>query len=233
MTEAEIEKLLSNFEAQIEQIHQGNYPDWKNFFRDALLLDGEYFPEHGASSSLSDELLSVYELLEVEGLFTEDGFIEEISKILSTDVHFICFLFSCDFESQISTSNTSKFVMATLNLESPFYCEGCLMNRWWGYPLVYLADSSNIQAEDLRKLFDAGKMSSNELDKDALFCVLAHNPRTPRDILEFLATQNRSATLLENEDCEFNSHDNPEHSNISYWAKRNLALLDTLDKVDR
>ena len=79
MAEAEVEKLLADFETQIEQIHLGNYPNWEKFFRDALVLENEYFQEHGASSALSDELLSVYELLEVQGLFSDDGFIEEIS----------------------------------------------------------------------------------------------------------------------------------------------------------
>jgi hypothetical protein len=226
MTETEIEKLLADFEAQIEQIHLGKYPNWEKFFSDALVLENEYFQEHGASSALSDELLSVYELLEVEGLFSDDGFIEEISKIVSTDIHFICFLFACSYESQISTSNTSKLVTATINLES-LDCEGCSINRWWGNPLAYLADSTNIQEEDLKKVFEASKISLGELDKDVAFCALAHNPRTPRDILEFLATQNRRAILLENEDCQFYSPDNPESSNISYWAKERLATGST------
>ena len=99
---AEILKTFELFKEQIELIHKGKLPIWTEFFALVKQLDDEYFSSHGESTSLADELFSVYELDNNESIYSDDNFMIEILKILSDNIHLLCFLLNSGYESEIS-----------------------------------------------------------------------------------------------------------------------------------
>jgi hypothetical protein len=223
--------LKESFEDLIGQIHDGQFPDWVKFFQDARQLEQEYFSAHGESTALSDELMSVYELMEVGALYTDGAFLSEITKILSEDEHFLCFLLNSGYETELSADVLTGFLEAMCLKEDPLDCYGCGTNRWWGNPLAYLAVNPNSTGDALRKIFEIVKDNKYEFAVDIVLCSLAQNRNTPKDILEFLATQDRNSILAEDEQCPFYDPDNKEVSNIAYWAKKRLQNLGKAQKT--
>lgn len=215
--------LKESFEDRVGLIHEGEYPDWVEFFEDARKLEKEYFNEHGESTALSDELMSVYELVEVGDLYQDRGFLGEITKILSEDVHFLCFTLNSGYQSEIAPEVISGFLDVILKTDDPLDCYGCSMNQWWGNPLAYLAVNSNSRGDVLRKIFEIVRDNKYEFAVDIVLCSLAQNKNTPKEILEFLSTQDRNSILAEDDQCPFYDPDNKQVSNIAYLAKRSLA----------
>ncbi len=214
--------LKESFEDRVGLIHEGEYPDWIEFFEDARKLEKEYFNDHGESTALSDELMSVYELVEVGDLFQDREFLGEVTKILSEDVHFLCFTLNSGYESEIAPDVISGFLDVISQSDDPLDCYGCAMNQWWGNPLAYLAVNSNSTGDVLKRIFEIVKDNKYEFAVDIVLCSLAQNKNTPKDILEFLATQDRNSILAEDEQCPFYDPNNKEGSNIAYWAKKRL-----------
>ena len=219
----EILALVKEFESQIEEIHAENFPEWEQFFGTARKLNNEYFSDYGQSTALSDELMSVYELMDVESLFTDSKFLAEIVKILPEDVHFACFALTCEYEQNIPANVLSEILKVLLEAESPMDCYGCSMNRWWGNPVAYLAVNPNTKPQDLQKIHEIAKAESYEFSKDIILCSLAQNPSTSIEVLNQLALIDQDSLLASDEQCPFYDPDNKLSVNISYWAKRRLS----------
>ena len=219
----EILALVKEFESQIEEIHTENFPEWEQFFGTARKLNDEYFSDYGQSTALSDELMSVYELMDVESLFTDSKFLTEVVKILPEDVHFACFALTCEYEQLISANMLSEILKVLLEAESPMDCYGCSMNQWWGNPVAYLAVNPNTKPQDLQKIYEIAKAESYEFSKDIILCSLAQNPSTSIEVLNQLALIDQDSLLASDEQCPFYDPDNKLSVNISYWAKRRLS----------
>jgi hypothetical protein len=218
----EILALVKEFEEQIDGIHEGTNPDWTKFFESARKLQEEYFPDHGESTALSDELMSVYELMDVESLYTDKKFMAEIVKILEEDMHFACFLLTSEFSEEIQPKVLSDFLSVLIEGDNPMDCEGCGMNQWWGNPLAYLAAQPSTRPTDLQKIFELAENESYEFSRDIVFCTLAQNEKTPVAILKKLAKVDRDALRARDEQCPFYDENNASSINIAYWAELSL-----------
>lgn len=216
-------EIVRDFETQIEEIHLGNFPAWDRFFEQARKLENEYFGDYGQSTALSDELMSVYELVDVEALYTDTKFLVEIVKILPEDVHFACFLLNSTHQHQISAKVLSEMLKTLISSTSPMDCDGCSGNRWWGNPIAYLAVNPNTNPQDLIKIFEISVAEKYEFYKDITMCALAQNPSTPTEVLKQLAHYDRKSLGAEDDQCPFFDPNNKSSSNIGYWAKRRLA----------
>lgn len=215
--------LIADFEGRIEQIHEGEFPDWATFFSDALKLDTDYFSIFGESTALSDELMSVYELSDVEALYSDRAFLKEITALLPEDVHFACFLINSEFEPDLSSDVLTGFLDAITQDEFPSFCDGCSGNHWWGNPLAYIAIGENTSWHDLERIYELALVTVSDTTQDIILCTLAQNVNTPVKILEILAQQDRDSVRAKDEQCPFYDEDNNDSSNIAYWAKRRLA----------
>jgi hypothetical protein len=215
--------LVKEFESQIEEIHAENFPEWEQFFGTARKLNNEYFSDYGQSTALSDELMSVYELMDVESLFTDSKFLTEVVKILPEDVHFACFALTCEYAQLISANMLSEILKVLLEAESPMDCYGCSMNQWWGNPVAYLAVNPNTKPEDLKKIFEIATAESYEFSRDITLCSLAYNSSTSIEVLNQLALIDQDALLARDEQCPFYDPDNKLSINISFWAKKQLS----------
>ena len=126
---AEILKTFELFKEQIELIHKGKLPIWTEFFALVKQLDDEYFSSHGESTSLADELFSVYELDNNGTFYSDDNFMAEILKILSDNIHLLCFL--CSLASNKSTpldvlkklENEERYSLMAADEQCPFWDE--------------------------------------------------------------------------------------------------------------
>ena len=219
----EILALVKEFESQIEEIHAENFPEWEQFFGTARKLNNEYFSDYGQSTALSDELMSVYELMDVESLFTDSKFLTEVVKILPEDVHFACFALTCEYEQLISANMLSEILKVLLEAESPMDCYGCSMNQWWGNPVAYLAVNPNTKPEDLKKIFEIATAESYEFSRNITLCSLAYNSSTSIEVLNQLALIDQDSLLARDEQCPFYDPDNKLSINISFWAKKQLS----------
>lgn len=219
---SEILALVKEFESQVEEIHGGIFPDWKQFFESARRLQNEYFGDYGQSTALSDEIMSIYELMDVEALYTDSKFLAEIVKILPEDVHFACFLLNSEYEQEISANMLSEVLRVLLKSQSPMDCYGCGMNRWWGNPVAYLAVNPNTKPNDLQKICEIAMDESDELSRDITLCSLAQNPSASTEMLKQLAVIDRDSLLAGDEQCPFYDSTNKLSVNISYWAMKQL-----------
>lgn len=219
----EVLALVKEFEEQIDGIHEGSNPEWVKFFESARKLQEEYFPDHGESTALSDELMSVYELMDVESLYTDEKFLAEIVKILEEDIHFLCFLLNSEFSENIQSKILSDFLGVLLEADNSMDCEGCGMNQWWGNPLAYLAVQSNTRPTDLQQIYEMAENESYEYERDIVFCALAQNDKTPISILKKLAKIDRDALKAKDEQCPFYDENNPATTNIANWAIQKLV----------
>lgn len=219
----EILELVEKFEEQIEGIHEGTYPVWSRFFQNARKLESEYFSDYGQSTALSDEVMSVYELQDVEALYSDQKFLNEIVKILAEDVHFACFILNSGNEDQITPKIMADFVNALLERKSALDCEGCVMNQWWGNPIAYVSVHEKTSAADLKRIYTRVHKDSDEMARDIVLCTLAQNPNTPQEILKKLSTLDIDALLAQDEMCPFFDEDDPRSMNIAYWATRTLT----------
>ncbi len=216
-------ELLEKFEEQIEGIHEGTYPVWSRFFQNARKLESEYFSDYGQSTALSDEVMSVYELQDVEALYSDQKFLNEIVKILAEDVHFACFILNSGNEDHITPKIMADFVNALLERKSALDCEGCVMNHWWGNPIAYVSVHEKTSSADLKKIYTRVHKDSDEMARDIVLCTLAQNPNTPLEILKKLSNLDIDALLAKDEMCPFFDEDDPRSINIAYWASRTLA----------
>jgi hypothetical protein len=219
----EILALVKEFEAQVEEIHGGIFPEWEQFFDKARRLENEYFGDYGASTALSDEIMSVYELMDVKGLYTDSKFLTEVVKILPEDVHFACFLLTSDYQQEISTNTLSEVLRVLLESQSPMDCEGCGMNRWWGNPVAYLAVNPNTDPKDLQAIYEIATAESYEFSRDITLCSLAQNPSISTEVLNQLALIDRDSLFASDDQCPFYDPNNKLSVNISYWAKKQLS----------
>jgi len=218
----EIRALIKEFESQVKEIHGGTFPEWERFFQKAKRLENEYFVDFGQSTALSDELMSVYELMDVEALYTDNKFLSEIVKILPEDVHFACFLLNSEYTQGLSAISLSSILNALLDSQSPMDCYGCAMNRWWGNPIAYLAVNSNTKSQDLHRIFEVAIAESYEFSRDITLCSLAQNPSTPTEVLKQLASMDKESLLANDDQCPFYDPNNKLSVNIGYWAKKLL-----------
>ena len=215
---------VKQFESMVEQIHDGVFPDWAAFFREARDLEEKYFGEHGQSTALSDELMSVYELMEVPALYLDANFLNEIAAILDEDIHFVCFMLNSGYQDQIPETALVQIAQKVLASESKGGdCYGCGMNRWWGNPLAYLAATENMPANELELIYRLALGEFEDLYLDVVLCSVASNPNTPDYILEQLSKKDRNSLMVEDEQCPFYDEEEPETANISFWAKKRLA----------
>lgn len=219
----EVLEQVKQFESVVDQIHDGVFPDWAAFFREARDLEEKYFGEHGQSTALSDELMSVYELMEVPALYLDASFLREIVAILDEDIHFACFMLNSGNQDQIPETALVEIAQKVLASESKGDCYGCGTNRWWGNPLAYLAATQNMPAHELELIYNFALKSLEGLDLDVVLCSVASNPNTPDYILEQLSKEDRKSLMVEDEQCPFYDEAEPETANISFWAKKRLA----------
>jgi hypothetical protein len=219
----EILELVEKFEEQIEGIHDGTYPVWSKFFKTAVKLNDEYFCDHGESTSLADELMSVYELQDVEALYSDAKFLAEVVKNLEEHVHLSCFILNSGNEDNISPKIMTDFVNVLLERESPLDCEECSMNQWWGNPIAYLAVHPHVKEPGLQRIFEAVIDDTYEFGRDIVLCALAQNEKTPVAILKKLAKIDREAHLAKDEQCPFYDEENEKTINIAYLAERTLS----------
>ena len=220
----EVLEQVKQFESMVEQIHDGVFPDWTAFFREARDLEEKYFGEHGQSTALSDELMSVYELVEVPALYLDASFLNEIVTILDEDIHFACFMLNSGYQDQIPETALVQMAQKVLASESKGGdCYGCGMNRWWGNPLAYLAATENMPGNELELIYRLALGDFEDLYLDVVLCSVASNPNTPDYILEQLSKEDRNSLMVEDEQCPFYDEEEPETANISFWAKKRLA----------
>ena len=220
----EVLEQVKQFESMVEQIHDGVFPDWAAFFREARDLEEKYFGEHGQSTALSDELMSVYELMEVPALYLDASFLNEIVTILDEDIHFACFMLNSGYQDQIPETALVQMAQKVLASESKGGdCYGCGMNRWWGNPLAYLAATENMPGNELELIYRLALGDFEDLYLDVVLCSVASNPNTPDYILEQLSKEDRNSLMVEDEQCPFYDEEEPETANISFWAKKRLA----------
>ena len=226
-------KLFESFEKTVELIHEGKYPDWPEFFATARKLKVDYFADHGESGSLADELLSVYEI-DVEELYTNESFLNEIIKILPDETHFLCFLLNSNYSEKISQNILVKMWEEVSELEDPLYCEDCGMNRWWGNPVAYLAIQKNLSTDALDEINDLVEQISEayiddprvyEDELDLISLALASNENTPIEVLKALSKKDKNSIKANDQDSPFYVGENQETSNISETAKRTLSKL--------
>lgn len=219
----EVLEQVKRFESVVDQIHDGVLPDWAEFFREARDLEDKYFGEHGQSTALSDELMSVYELMEVPALYMDSNFLSEIVAILDEDIHFACFMLNSGYQDQIPETALVQMAQKVLSSESKGDCYGCGTNRWWGNPLAYLAATENMPAKELELIYLLALGNFEDLNLDVVICAVASNPNTPDYILEQLANEDRKSLMVEDEQCPFYDEAEPQTANISFWAKKRLA----------
>lgn len=218
-----VQKRIEKLEETIEQIHEGQFPNWPLFFKEALALDDLYFGSHGQSSSLADELMSVYELAEYDELYSDAQFLDEIILASTDDIHFICFLLTSGHGNLIVNNFLSKMLKVVSEMDSPDDCYGCGMNRWWGNPLAYLAVNENISASNIKKIYSLANKISEGHSRDIVLCALASNVNTPQDILSKLYNEDRESIMAKDEQCPFYDEGLPETANISFWARKHLS----------
>jgi hypothetical protein len=214
--------LVKEFESQIEEIHAENFPEWEQFFGTARKLENEYFGDYGQSTALSDELMSVYELMDVEALYADDKFVAQLVKILPEDVHFACFLLNSEYTDRVSAISLADMLNVLLDSQTPMDCYGCAMNRWWGNPIAYLAVNPNTNSLDLQRIFEIAIIEPDEFSRDITLCSLAQNPSTPTEVIKQLASMDRDSLLAGDDQCPFYNPNNKLSVNISYWAKKQL-----------
>ena len=221
---AEILKTFELFKEQIELIHNGKLPIWTEFFALVKQLDDEYFSSHGESTSLADELFSVYELDNNEAIYSDDNFMTEILKILSDNIHLLCFLRNSGYENEISKDMLIKMCETVLDDHELMTCYECGMNRWWGNPVAYLAFQENLPQKKLVELFQLtiALPKENEMTKDIILCSLASNKSTPLDVLKKLQNEERYALMAADEQCPFWDETDKETSNIAELARRTI-----------
>ena len=224
---AEILKTFELFKEQIELIHKGKLPIWTEFFALVKQLDDEYFSDHGESTSLADELFSVYELDNNEFIYSDDNFMIEILKILSDNIHLLCFLLNSSYENQISKGTLIKMCETVLDEDGLIDCYECGMNRWWGNPVAYLALEENLPQKNLAELFKFALAlpSEYEMDKDIILCSLASNKSTPLDVLKKLQNEERYVIRAADEQCPFWDETDKETSNIAELARRTISKI--------
>ena len=223
---AEIIKTLELFKEQIELIHKGKLPIWTEFFALVKQLDDEYFSSHGESTSLADELFSVYELDNNGAIYSDDNFMTEILKILSDNIHLLCFLLNSGYENEISKDMLIKMCETVLNDDELMTCYECGMNRWWGNPVAYLAVQENLPQKNLVELFQVTiALPKNEMTKDIILCSLASNKSTPLDVLKKLENEERYSLLAADEQCPFWDETDKETSNIAELARRTILKI--------
>jgi hypothetical protein len=219
----EILELLERFEEQIEGIFEGTFPVWSKFFLTARKLESEYFCDYGQSTALSDELMSVYELQDVEALYSDQKFLREVVKILDEDVHFACFMLNSGNEDQISPKIMADIVNALLERKLAMDCEGCTMNQWWGNPIAYVSVHEHTSAADLKRIYTRVHKNDDEMARDVVLCTLAQNPNTPEEILKKLSAMDRDSLMARDEMCPFFDENDSRSINIAYWATRTLS----------
>jgi hypothetical protein len=226
-------KLVESFEKTIELIHEGKYPNWPEFFTTARKLNVDYFINHGQSTALSDELMSVYEI-DVEDLYTDESFLNEIIKILPEDIHFLCFLLNSDYSEKINNKTLVKMWEEVSELEDPLDCYGCGMNLWWGNPVAYLAIQKNLLSSALNEINDLVEQISeayiddprkSEDDLDIILLSLASNENTPVDVLQKLLKIDRTPMQATDDQYPYYDEDDKGSGNISELAKRTIAKL--------
>ena len=226
-------KLVESFEKTIELIHEGKYPNWPEFFATARKLNVDYFIDHGQSTALSDELMSVYEI-DVEDLYTDESFLNEIIKILPEDIHFLCFLLNSDHAKKINQNSLVKMWEEVADLEDPLDCYGCGMNRWWGNPVAYLAIQTNLPSGALDEINDLVEQISEAYiddprksvdDLDIILLSLASNENTPVDVLQKLLKIDRTPVQATDDQYPYYDEDDKGSGNISELAKRTIAKI--------
>jgi hypothetical protein len=223
---AETLKLVEAFEETIELIRQGQYPNWSDFFTTAKKLNELYFPGHGQSTSLADELMSVYEI-DVEDVYSDQSFLTEIINILPEEIHFLCFLLNSEYSENIDGEIIDKIWKKLSNLENPVSCYECGSNRWWGNPVAYVAQMEKLSPENLNKIFEFTSALDDrfEYDIEIIFSALASNEGTPKSVLEFLVTVDKEPVMASNDQYPFHDENGVKISNISELAKRTIANI--------
>jgi hypothetical protein len=224
---AEILKTFELFKEQIELIHKGKLPIWTEFFALVKRLDDEYFSSHGESTSLADELFSVYELDNNEDIYSDDKFMTEILKILSDNIHLLCFILNSGHENEISKDMLIKMCETVLDDNELMNCYECGMNRWWGNPVAYLAFQENLPQKNLTELFELtiALSKEDEMTKDIILCSLASNKSTPLEVLNKLQNEERYALMAADEQCPFWDETDKETSNIAELARRTILKI--------
>jgi len=226
-------KLFESFEKTVELIHEGKYPNWPEFFAVARKLNIDYFNRYGQSTALSDEMISVYEI-DVEDLYSDESFLNEIIKILPEDIHFLCFLLNSDNSEKIKKDILVKMWEAVSEFEDPLDCYGCGMNRWWGNPVAYLAVQKNLPSAALNQINDLVEQISEayiddprkfEDDLDIILLSLASNENTPVEVLQKLLKIDRNPMQANDDQYPFYDENDKGTANISETAKRTLSKL--------
>jgi hypothetical protein len=219
-------KLVEAFEETIELIRQGEYPNWTDFFTVARKLNEDYFIEHGQSTSLADELMSVYEI-DVKDVYSDQSFLTEIINILPEEIHFLCFLLNGEYSEKIDGEIIDKIWNQISNLENPVSCYECGSNRWWGNPVAYVAQMEKLSSENLKKIYDFTSSLDDrfEYDIEIIYSALASNKSTPISVLQFLATVNKEPIMASNDQYPFYDENGVTISNISELAKFTIANL--------
>lgn len=219
-------KIVESFEKMIELIKQGEYPNWTDFFTVARKLNEDYFIDHGQSTSLADELMSVYEI-DVEDVYSDQSFLTEIINILPEEIHFLCFLLNGEYSEKIEGEIIDKIWNQLSNLEDPVSCYECGSNRWWGNPVAYVAQMEKLSSENLNKIFEFTSSLDDrfEYDIEIIYSSLASNKSTPISVLQCLTTINKEPIMASNDQYPFYDENGVKVSNISELAKLTIAKL--------
>jgi hypothetical protein len=177
--------------------------------------------------------MSVYEV-DVEDLYSDESFLNEIIKILPEDIHFLCFLLNNNNSEKINIKSLVKMWEEVSELEDPLDCYGCGMNRWWGNPVAYLAVQKNLPSSALNQINELVEQVSEayiddprkfEDDLDIIRLSLASNENTPVEVLQKLLKIDRNPMQATDDQYPFFDENDKGTANISELARRTIAKL--------
>lgn len=217
---------VETFEKTIDLIKQGNFPKWSDFFTMARKLNEDYFNEHGESTSLADELISVYEI-DVEEVYIDSSFLNEIILMLPDEIHFVCFILNSEHSKKIDSTILEKMWQKLCVNSESVSCYDCGMNRWWGNPVAYLAIMDQLPTKILAEIFNFTLTLDERYSHDVqiIQSALASNLNTPLIVLESLTEVNKVTYLPFENDLHYDEKN--EQLLISQLAKNTIQLINS------
>jgi hypothetical protein len=215
-------KMLEVFKADMSKIHDGDSPDWNNFFKTAKKLEKEWWDlnsEYGECAQFSSEVMDSGDLASVEWLFKDKDFINGVIELITVDNHFACWLLTSEHTEFLSAEVLSDIYQSLATSAEGGYCDECIYGIWWDQPITYLAAHVNTDSNTLEQIF---KKSEGNLE---VLCAIAQNKNTPAGVLSKLIEIDDSASYQDEELCPFFEPEDSNCFNISYRAHQTLKLI--------
>jgi len=215
-------KMLNAFKADMSAIHEGESPDWNNFFDTAKKLEkewGDLSSEYGECAQFSSEVMDSGDLASVEWLFKDKKFINGIIGLIPVDNHFACWLLTSEHTEVLKTEVLSEIYQTLTSSADGGYCDECIYGIWWDQPITYLAAHVNTDSKTLDQIF---KKSEGNLE---VLCAIAQNENTPVEVLSKLIEIDNFANYRDEELCPFFEPEDSNCFSISYRAHQTLKLI--------